>query len=272
MGPRRRRQQARIRSRTRALAGLWPAAVLGLLCLGPMMGAWAFFRPGAQQRQQGWRPTHGRRQQQGLLLISGASGAKGSSVQARAAARGQQRPHGAAGPLRAMEASRSGSEVGAKEKGGPPSAGAAPEACKGRKRVKREQTLPLVEEQPKEDLNVVLTHAICDFDSLASAVGLAKLWSHQVGADAGVARGVGLASGVYRATYKRVCILIHTHRFQNPGREAVVCMPQGAHPSVEAFLALHSVLFPIRPLATIDPAHVDKVRILKKGSEHGTPP
>ena len=33
----------------------------------------------------------------------------------------------------------------------------------------------------QEDVNVVLTHAICDFDSLASAVGLAKLWSHQVG-------------------------------------------------------------------------------------------
>lgn len=122
--------------------------------------------------------------------------------------------------MRAMEeaGSSSGGNVGEK---GP---GAAPETCKGRKRVRREQPLPLVEEQPKEDLNVVLTHAICDFDSLASAVGLAKLWSHQY-----------------------------------PGREAVVCMPQGAHPSVEAFLALHSVLFPIRPLATIDTAHVDKV-------------
>ena len=31
-----------------------------------------------------------------------------------------------------------------------------------------------------ESLNVVLTHAICDFDSLASAVGLAKFWAHQV--------------------------------------------------------------------------------------------
>ncbi len=39
---------------------------------------------------------------------------------------------------------------------------------------------PLVEELEVADLNVVLTHAICDFDSLASAVGLAKLWSHQV--------------------------------------------------------------------------------------------
>lgn len=28
--------------------------------------------------------------------------------------------------------------------------------------------------------NVVLTHAICDFDSLAAAVGLAKLWTLQV--------------------------------------------------------------------------------------------
>lgn len=29
-------------------------------------------------------------------------------------------------------------------------------------------------------INVVMTHAICDFDSLASAVGLAKVWSHMV--------------------------------------------------------------------------------------------
>ncbi len=41
-------------------------------------------------------------------------------------------------------------------------------------------------------------------------------------------------------------------------------MPQGAHPSVEAFLALHSVLFPIRPLATIDPKHIDKVCVCGK--------
>ena len=47
--------------------------------------------------------------------------------------------------------------------------------------------------------------------------------------------------------------------FQHPDREAVVCMPQGAHPSVEAFLALHSVLFPIRSLATIDVSQVNKV-------------
>jgi len=29
-------------------------------------------------------------------------------------------------------------------------------------------------------INVVMTHAVCDFDSLASAVGLAKVWSHLV--------------------------------------------------------------------------------------------
>lgn len=74
----------------------------------------------------------------------------------------------------------------------------------------------------QEDINVVLTHAIADFDSLAAAVGLAKFWQHQ-----------------------------------HPGTEAFVCMPQGAHPSVESFLALHSVLFPIRSLATIDPAYVN---------------
>lgn len=83
------------------------------------------------------------------------------------------------------------------------------------------------EDTEKQDINIVLTHAIADFDSLAAAVGLAKLWSHQ-----------------------------------HPDREAFVCMPQGAHPSVEAFLALHSVLFPIRPLATIDPAHVGKLGVV----------
>lgn len=79
----------------------------------------------------------------------------------------------------------------------------------------------------QEDINVVLTHAIADFDSLAAAVGLAKFWQHQY-----------------------------------PCTEAFVCMPQGAHPSVESFLALHSVLFPIRSLATIDPMHVNKLGLV----------
>lgn len=78
---------------------------------------------------------------------------------------------GAAGGARAVKASSSES------------------GTEGRKRrVKREQ--PVVVEEEVKDINVVLTHAICDFDSLASAVGLAKLWAHQVG---GVGVGMGRA-------------------------------------------------------------------------------
>ncbi|EWM29703.1 polynucleotide adenylyltransferase region [Nannochloropsis gaditana] len=99
-------------------------------------------------------------------------------------------------------------------------------------RIRKFSPGPLVpaadgESATPQAINVVLTHAIADFDSLAAAVGLAKYWSHQ-----------------------------------NPETEAYVCMPQGAHPSVEAFLALHSVLFPLRALGTIDPSHVHKLGVV----------
>jgi hypothetical protein len=102
----------------------------------------------------------------GLLLISWAGGIRRDGP-------GRRRHGAAVPPLRAVEAAPTSS--------GESAAASAPEACKGRRRVKREQ--PQVEEEAAaevKDLNVVLTHAICDFDSLASAVGLAKLWSHQV--------------------------------------------------------------------------------------------
>lgn len=112
------------------------------------------------------------------------------------------------------------------------SAADAPNLTTSAKKKKTPPTFVLAKESgedetDKQDINIVLTHAIADFDSLAAAVGLAKLWSHQ-----------------------------------HPDHEAFVCMPQGAHPSVEAFLALHSVLFPIRPLATIDPAYVGKLGVV----------
>lgn len=58
------------------------------------------------------------------------------------------------------------------------------------------------EELSAEPCNVVLTHSMADFDSLAGSVALAKLWSHQ---------------------YRDV--------------PTVVVMPRGANPTVKRFLA-----------------------------------
>lgn len=80
---------------------------------------------------------------------------------------------------------------------------------------------PSIQEQPANRLqhrsgfNIVLTHCTADFDSLASAVGLAKLWS------------------------------------TNHTIPTYVVLPRGAHPSVARFLALHKHLFPIRSLKSL---------------------
>lgn len=64
--------------------------------------------------------------------------------------------------------------------GGEGEANAAAAAWKEKKRAKKDPIVLDDTQTAVQDVNVVLTHAICDFDSLASAVGLAKLWSHQV--------------------------------------------------------------------------------------------
>ncbi|CAN0323113.1 unnamed protein product, partial [Hapterophycus canaliculatus] len=69
--------------------------------------------------------------------------------------------------------------------------------------------------------NVVLTHLSADFDSLAAAVGVAKLWN-----------------------------------LKDPEVPTYVVLPRGAHPSVSKFLALHLELFPILGLELLDPAGV----------------
>jgi nanoRNase/pAp phosphatase (c-di-AMP/oligoRNAs hydrolase) len=78
---------------------------------------------------------------------------------------------------------------------------------------------------PETGFNVVLTHCTADFDSLASAVGLAKLWSH----------GKTITGKEYI------------------GKEVptFVVLPRGAHPAVQRFLALHKHLFPIRSLRSL---------------------
>lgn len=97
------------------------------------------------------------------------------------------------------------------------------------------QPRPALQEQsakpvPKSGFNVVLTHCTADFDSLASAVGLAKLWSSQTYTKDGTDRSE-FDSASHLPTY--------------------VILPRGAHPSVQRFLALHKHLFPIRSLKSL---------------------
>mmetsp|Transcript_5093 Transcript_5093/g.7034 ORF Transcript_5093/g.7034 Transcript_5093/m.7034 type:complete len:623 (-) Transcript_5093:202-2070(-) len=76
-------------------------------------------------------------------------------------------------------------------------------------------------------INVVLTHITADFDSLASAVGLAKLWS-----------------------------------IEDPETKSYVVMPRGSHPIVQTFLALHRNLFPIISLKDVDEKNVQRVGLV----------
>jgi tRNA nucleotidyltransferase (CCA-adding enzyme) len=73
-------------------------------------------------------------------------------------------------------------------------------------------------------VNVVLTHTTADFDSLASAVGLAKIWKREETEDQGLGCG------------------------PNKMVDTVVVLPRGAHPSVCDYLSLHKHLLPIASL------------------------
>jgi nanoRNase/pAp phosphatase (c-di-AMP/oligoRNAs hydrolase) len=91
---------------------------------------------------------------------------------------------------------------------------------------------PMVLEQPakmvpKAGFNVVLTHCTADFDSLASAVGLAKLWSNP--------------NAEKQDSFDSSSSNVPTF----------VVLPRGAHPGVQRFLALHKHLFPIRSLKSL---------------------
>ncbi len=82
---------------------------------------------------------------------------------------------------------------------------------------------------PTSGFNVVLTHCTADFDSLASAVGLAKLWSCQNERE-----------------------VVDKSKFDSSSHlPTFVVLPRGAHPSVQRFLALHKHLFPIRSLRSL---------------------
>ena len=98
---------------------------------------------------------------------------------------------------------------------------------------------------PSGGFNVVLTHCTADFDSLASAVGLAKLWSSEgspVGGKAALSDDNGGDSGeaLEDDAYKSSSTV-----------PTFVVLPRGAHPGVQKFLALHKHLFPIRSLKSL---------------------
>jgi Exopolyphosphatase-related proteins len=100
---------------------------------------------------------------------------------------------------------------------------------------KKQNTKFLKEEIPKPivsgGFNVVLTHCTADFDSLASAVGLAKLWSNY---------------------HPNANVEKESTEFQSSQTlPTFVVLPRGAHPSVNKFLALHKHLFPIRSLRSL---------------------
>jgi nanoRNase/pAp phosphatase (c-di-AMP/oligoRNAs hydrolase) len=85
-----------------------------------------------------------------------------------------------------------------------------------------------------QGFNVVLTHCTADFDSLASAVGLAKLWSFNRPPDD---EGDNEEDDDYDNS--------------TDGYPTFVVLPRGAHPAVQRFLALHKHLFPIRSLKSL---------------------
>mmetsp|Transcript_29212 Transcript_29212/g.43432 ORF Transcript_29212/g.43432 Transcript_29212/m.43432 type:complete len:952 (-) Transcript_29212:155-3010(-) len=89
---------------------------------------------------------------------------------------------------------------------------------------------------PMSGFNVVLTHCTADFDSLASAVGLAKLWSSSPKGSSG-----GTDDDDDDGEEKNKQKVIPTF----------VVLPRGAHPAVQKFLSLHKHLFPIRSLKSL---------------------
>ncbi|GKY97366.1 hypothetical protein MPSEU_000695000 [Mayamaea pseudoterrestris] len=94
---------------------------------------------------------------------------------------------------------------------------------------------------PTTGFNVVLTHCTADFDSLASAVGLAKLWSQNSTLATTSRQNYGANKQQQQSTSFDSASHVPTF----------VVLPRGAHPGVHRFLALHKHLFPIRSLKSL---------------------
>ncbi|KAL3915644.1 MAG: hypothetical protein SGILL_005549, partial [Bacillariaceae sp.] len=127
-----------------------------------------------------------------------------------------------------------------------------------------------VQLQPLTGFNVVLTHCTADFDSLASAVGLAKLWSSQANSDPQLQPTVSppalpsSSKSDSNESNNDDAAASVPHDNHQPTKKAFdstdsqnfptfVVLPRGAHPSVQRFLALHKHLFPIRSLKSLPP-------------------
>ena len=90
--------------------------------------------------------------------------------------------------------------------------------------------------------------SIADFDTLASAIGLAKLWS------------LGLYNENIEESDKNSVV--------NGPLPTYVVLPRGAHPDVQRFLSLHKHLCPIRSLKSL-PGFTDQD--LKKKGKNTSP-
>ena len=110
------------------------------------------------------------------------------------------------------------------------------------------ETSALTSILPRTGFNVVLTHCTADFDSLASAVGLAKLW----GSSSSSAITTNHDAPDNGATGKIDNESPNHKSFDSASHvPTYVVLPRGAHPGVQRFLGLHKHLFPIRSLKSI---------------------
>jgi len=118
-------------------------------------------------------------------------------------------------------------------------------------------TKPLVVENvPKPviagEFNVVLTHCTADFDSLASAVGLAKLWSSPHPSSLSPSSSSSSSSSTNISSTTKSNSSSEESTFVSTSiLPTFVVLPRGAHPSVQRFLGLHKHLFPIRSLRSL---------------------
>eukprot|EP00559_Dactyliosolen_fragilissimus_P001758 CAMPEP_0184862508 /NCGR_PEP_ID=MMETSP0580-20130426/6965_1 /TAXON_ID=1118495 /ORGANISM="Dactyliosolen fragilissimus" /LENGTH=1020 /DNA_ID=CAMNT_0027360411 /DNA_START=841 /DNA_END=3903 /DNA_ORIENTATION=+ len=114
----------------------------------------------------------------------------------------------------------------------------------------RRSTIALKEEVPKpisSGFNVVLTHCTADFDSLASAVGLAKLWSTQHHKE----QHQQTQNDSHCNESDRNDNQLSNGFKSSQNLPTFVVLPRGAHPAVQKFLSLHKHLFPIRSLRSL---------------------
>jgi nanoRNase/pAp phosphatase (c-di-AMP/oligoRNAs hydrolase) len=94
--------------------------------------------------------------------------------------------------------------------------------------------------------NVVLTHCTADFDSLASAVGLAKLWTASTHPPQDFTNNSNIGSAT--TDDDPTSAVLDAKQANIP---TYVVLPRGAHPAVQRFLSLHKHLFPIRSLKSL---------------------